>query len=577
MTEATIHGLYTSKEPVYFLSLDALSAIDRVVIEHAIREAYLAGTQDEGLVYLENRLRNRETYIEWDKEILGPIKDTNGLEQGGCASDRLYRLVNNEQLLTAQKSELGVQLGFSVTPYWELVNLVLSAVGQADDVGLLSTSMSSLRALLHLTKIYCSKYQVKLVSSKTKLLVFTTKETEMKARVEMAVTPIFIEGEESVPTSQACHVGVVRSVEGNGPHIAARVTAHRRAVFSLLHAGLAKGHRANPAASLRVESVYVLPVLLSGLASLVLSSKEETLLHQRYKVHVQRLLRLHQATPAPVVFLLAGCLPLPAQLHLRMFSLFGQLCRLRYGDNILAKQAANIFSASNSSSKSWFWKLRNICIQYGLPHPSNWLTTQPSKLQVKTMCRAAVHQFWLTKLREHSANLPSLQYLKTGFLGLTRCHPLFSTCGSSPWEVQKATTQARLLSGRYRVESLSCHWTPWNKKGFCVLPDCWGTVGSHKGTIESFLLSCPSLFLTRQYLLEFQDRFIQANPHLHHLVKECLETDPVQFWLDASTMAPVISAVQKTGFSVLSGVFKITRNYCHVLDKTRSGFLEDYM
>ena len=53
-------------------------------------------------------------------------------------------------------------------------------------------------------------------------------------------------------------------------------------------------------------------VLLSGLASLILTSKEEKLLNQHYKVHLQRLLKLHQATPAPVVFFLAGCLPLPS-------------------------------------------------------------------------------------------------------------------------------------------------------------------------------------------------------------------------------------------------------------------------
>ena len=126
---------------MYLLLLDAESAYDRVIIEHAIRCAYLAGTQDEGLIYLDKRLRSRETFIEWDKDILGPIKDTMGMEQGGCASDRLYRIVNNEQLITAQKSELGVYLGMSVTPQGDLVKLVLSAAGQADDVGLLSTSM----------------------------------------------------------------------------------------------------------------------------------------------------------------------------------------------------------------------------------------------------------------------------------------------------------------------------------------------------------------------------------------------------------------------------------------------------
>ena len=46
---------------------------------------------------------------------MGPILDTMGVEQGGCFSDKIYRLVNNVQLETAQQSELGVNLGRVVT------------------------------------------------------------------------------------------------------------------------------------------------------------------------------------------------------------------------------------------------------------------------------------------------------------------------------------------------------------------------------------------------------------------------------------------------------------------------------
>ena len=87
-------------------------------------------------------------------------------------------------------------------------------------------------------------------------------------------------------------------------------------------------------------------------------------------MHLQRLLKLHQATPAPVVYFLAGSLPFIALLHLRIFSLFGQLCRLRHGENILATQALNVLSAANGSSKSWFWKLRQLSLQYDYPNIS---------------------------------------------------------------------------------------------------------------------------------------------------------------------------------------------------------------
>ena len=98
---------------------------------------------------MDHRLRNRKTFIEWDKEIPGPFSDTIGLEQGGCASDRFYRLVNNEQIKIAQDSELCVELDLAI----RLVTRgVVSAVAQADDVALVSTSLRSLQALLQLSR-----------------------------------------------------------------------------------------------------------------------------------------------------------------------------------------------------------------------------------------------------------------------------------------------------------------------------------------------------------------------------------------------------------------------------------------
>ena len=190
------------------------------------------------------------------------------------------------------------------------------------------------------------------------------------------------------------------------------------------------------------------------------------------------------------------------------------------------------------------------------------------------MTRSAVLQVTLNKMRSKADSLPSLHYLKTGFLGLTNCHPLFRTCSSSPWEVEKATSQARLLSGRFRVEALSGHWVPWNREGLCTLPECWATDNAHKGTVESFLMSCPSLSSTRDAMDTYCSSYINTNyPHLLPLLEICMEIDPVQFLLDCSTMAPVISAVQADGECVMFPLFKISRNYCHGLYKARVNLL----
>ena len=83
--------------------------------------------------------------------------------------------------------------------------------------------------------------------------------------------------------SEVEHVGTTRSVNGNLPHILARFTAHRKAMFAILPLGLARGHRANPAATLNAHQVYGTPVLMSGMASLGLNNSETSLVDTNIK------------------------------------------------------------------------------------------------------------------------------------------------------------------------------------------------------------------------------------------------------------------------------------------------------
>ena len=69
---------------------------------------------------------------------MGPAEDSTGFEQGGINSSDYYKLYNNEQLITAQSSLLGADIGSSV----------ILAVGQADDVLLMSNDIHNLNLLV---------------------------------------------------------------------------------------------------------------------------------------------------------------------------------------------------------------------------------------------------------------------------------------------------------------------------------------------------------------------------------------------------------------------------------------------
>ena len=84
VTEAISYSVNVKKSPLFLLLLDQYACFDRILRQHVVKAAYFADTSDEALLYLDGRLGSRQTFVQWGQEVLGPIQDTVGLEQGGC-------------------------------------------------------------------------------------------------------------------------------------------------------------------------------------------------------------------------------------------------------------------------------------------------------------------------------------------------------------------------------------------------------------------------------------------------------------------------------------------------------------
>ena len=455
---------------------------------------------------------------------------------------------------------------------WKIGNIQVSSIGLADDTCLLSDCVFKLQNLLQLTVEYCKKYHVELVPDKTKLLCFSPKGKEVCSFYWKLVSPISLDHSKITFTSEADHVGITRSVNGNLPHILARMSAHNRAVMAVLPAGLARGHRGNPAASLRVELLYGAPVLLSGVAALVLNKTETKALHHHYKLFLERLQRLHKCSPEPVVCFLGGSLPLTALLHLQQLTLLGMISRLG-PSNILHRLGITILSnPSFNTSHSWFKDVQHICSQYSLAPPLAFLSNPPTQSSFKSTIKAKVMDYWERKLRAAAAGLKSLSYFKPAFYSLSRPHPVWSTAGNNPYEVEKATIQARLLSGRYRTCWLSRHWSS-DPTGSCSLPHCWLN-GPTPGTLPHLLLYCEDLLPARVRIASLWTKTLSEKPTLIPIVEKyfslCQDQHLVlQFLLDCSVLPDVIKAQQVEGSWVLDTLFYLTRSFCFSVHKAR--------
>ena len=553
ITETIQESLHHYHSPVYLLFLDARSAFDTVVISFLVRNLYFSGMSGDSLLYLNNRLSNRVTYVDWNKEIMGPIKDQPGLEQGGCNSSDKYKLYNNDLLKTVQKSSQGVNLGNG---------LVISGIGQADDVALVSNNIHSLFNILNLALNFCNKYHIKLSPDKTKLLALSRNTDQF-----VPYNPIKIDGEGIKFSDEAEHVGILRSSHGNIPNILRRLTAHRKAVAANLFAGTARSHRGNLAACLRVERIYAMPVLFSGLGSLVLTKPEVRIVDQHYMNIIRNILKTLPGTPQAFIFFLAGSLPGKALLHLRQLSLFIMIAHLP--KDPLYTRALYALTIAPPAWRSWFSQLRDICLLYRLPHPLTILRNPPSKSQLKKLFMSHVIDYWEVKLRHEVSQLPSLKFFKPEFCSLASPHPILWTPGANPYEVSKAVIQLKMLSGRYRTSVLTKHWDS-DKTGLCPAPDCLD-----QETIEHLLAICPFYDQCRARLKELWRN--SKTPILNDLLKAVLaypSHELVQFILDASVHPLIISYAQIYGNEILTEVFHLTRTWCYTLHRARLKLLK---
>ena len=557
VTEAVQHSLYVSNSPVFMLALDAESAFDRALRQVLCSELYRASLPGAAICYINNRLASRQTVYEWDGAMMGPACDDTGFEQGGINSSDFYKLYNNSQLIAAQEVELGVDMDSSV----------VSAVGQADDVILLSNDIYSLQLLVQLTENYCEKYRVKLEPSKTKLVAYCRKRKEVNVKIAEATSNVTIRGEKVKFCSELEHVGVIRNRSGNLPHIVTRIAKHKKALAAVLFTGGAKSHRGSPAAILRVHDLYCTSVLLSGMASLVLSTSEIDVLDRHFTTTIQNLQRLHDRSPSAVVHLLSGTLPFKALLCMRQLSLFSMICHLP--NNPLNLHARHVLALSPPSAQSWFLQVKDLCKQYNLPHPMELLSNPIPRTKFKKLVKLKVVEYWQEQFASDclSSRLTSTKYLDPRKCSLLSPHPVWSCIGGSSYECNKSLVVAKMLSGRYRTERLCRFWSS-NKDGFCEADTC----DQVHGDLEHLLVTCPALESDRKRIYNLWQLKSAYNPALNNLLNHVISASPqeqVKFILHPSAHPDLVVLLQVYGKPLLEHVMYLTRTFAYSMHRRK--------
>ena len=293
------------------------------------------------------------------------------------------------------------------------------------------------------------------------------------------------------------------------------------------------------------------------------------MIDQYLKIKNQNLQKLMDKSPACVVAFLGGTLPGTALLHLRQLSTFGMITRLP--GSILHSHGVRVLTSARPSAVSWFQQIRDLCLQYQLPHPLTLLSNPTALTQgrFKNLIKSRVIDYWEAHLREKASTLTSAPYFKPAFMSLTRPHPIWTSCGSNPFESHKASTASRMLSGRYLTDKLQRHWT-LNKTGVCLLPTCSPPAD---GSLEHILLHCPALSETRTKILKLCSKVSSESVQLAEIIDSVLSSGnqfrKMQFIVDCSTMAEIIKITQTSGPQVRDRLLYVGRTWCYNIHRER--------
>ena len=107
-------------------------------------------------LYLQQKLR-----IKWNDSYSGTFNVSNGVKQGGVLSPLLFTVYMDVLLTRLKESNVGCHID----------RKYLGSFAYADDIILLSPSVTGLKAQLKLCSEYASEYSIKFNASKTKLIV----------------------------------------------------------------------------------------------------------------------------------------------------------------------------------------------------------------------------------------------------------------------------------------------------------------------------------------------------------------------------------------------------------------------
>ncbi len=183
----------------------------------------------------------------------------------------------------------------------------------ADDLALMSQSEQDMQTCLIITENDSSRERYTFNADKTKVVPINCKNHPT----------LDLYGKTLGISNKEAHLGIQRNCKANNNNtVEARIASARKAIMSLLGAGLRGYNGVGPEMCMKMYQTYILPILTYGLQAVVLNEAERNTLELYPRQNLRCLQHIPKSTAIPAIHLLIAIPPLEAIIDIKSLSFF---------------------------------------------------------------------------------------------------------------------------------------------------------------------------------------------------------------------------------------------------------------
>ena len=249
-----------------------------------------------------------------------------------------------------------------------------------------------------------------------------------------------------------------------------------------------------PETTMSMIRTFILPILTYGLEIVLPKGKNLDNINRQYKKWIKQILSLYINVADPAVFILAGTLPIEAEMHIKAITFYGNITRAKKS-SIEWKLAERQLTIKSHESLSWFIQIKELCLKYDILNIYNYIENPLSKNQWKKMIKTKIYTYWKSRLLEEAKLYKSLKFMGKHLM-FGKVHPLAKSTTYNIRDIARIPIRLKIVTGNYILQSDK---SAFSKKA--TSPICLLCKKKSEETTIHFLIVCEKLEETRTPIL----------------------------------------------------------------------------